>query len=77
MACTQKDPSEATQRAYSQQKRFNKNFSEITDLVNNCSKFLKTKISFFKSSSTFENEQGEIVQSPKERLILKITKNQN
>ncbi len=61
-------------RANSQQKKFNKSFSEIIDLVN---LRVKKGVTSFLPSCTFENEHGDIIQSKKEPLHLKNTKDLN
>ncbi len=61
-------------RANSQQKRFNKSFSEITNLVN---LRVKKGVVSFLPACTFENEHGEIVQSKKEPFHFKNTKDLN
>jgi hypothetical protein len=61
-------------RAISQEKRFKKNFSEITDLIN---LGVKKGITSFLSKCTYEDENGNIVQSKKEPLHLKNIKDVN
>ncbi|MEK7228382.1 MAG: hypothetical protein AAB681_03450 [Patescibacteria group bacterium] len=61
-------------RAASQERRFLKGLTEITFLVNHCSKYIKKVVTSFRPKSTFADSDGDVRMSGMETLKYRTMK---